>query len=128
MLAADHSRGSSQWIKQRGEVEAELKTTEPIEKLFKIIGYKLSSHREKYRTTYSLDGTFIEWQEAPQASRGVPPWMEVEGSNVMAVEQTVKQLGFSPSDTAAISDAEYLHRSGVSNKHIKHLTFGQTGD
>ncbi|MSU75427.1 MAG: hypothetical protein EXS55_02860 [Candidatus Magasanikbacteria bacterium] len=120
MIIADNGRSRGQ-VKQRGEVEVELLTFQPIEKLLKEIGYQCVSEREKFRTTYSLETTLIEWQESP--SPLVTPWMEVEGPSIAAVKEIIARLGFAERDMAAISDAEYLYRSGVPNKQIRRLVF-----
>ena len=106
-------------IDDRVEIEVPLTDPQPALAILENTGYSLKSRAEKYRTTYQIGETLVELNEGPKA----PPWVEIEGKTAADVFKTLQDLGYSQSDTAAISDAEYYRRHGVSDEELKDLKF-----
>ena len=109
--------GVNDWV----EVEAEIRSAVKAEKLILALGYRLASARQKYRATYALGNSLIEWNQCP--AQGVLPWLEIESPTPAEVFATARALGFSKADTAVMSEAEYLSRSGLSKAAVRHLVF-----
>lgn len=112
-------RNREQLIDDRIELETSLQDPGGVIELLQRMGYQVRSEREKYRTSYDLNGTLIEINEGPAGK----PWLEVEGPSQEAVQQVVGLLGFQPQDMANISEGDMYERHGVPEEQIRRLKF-----
>lgn len=109
-------------IDDRAEMEVPFTDAGASASVVAQTGYVPKSVKEKYRTTYTLGAAHVELNEGPEA----PAWAEVEGPDAQTVWDTVARLGYTPEDTAAISDAMYYQRHGVPEERIRRMVFDRS--
>ena len=56
-------------------------------------GHTDFSYQENRRTSFSLDGAWLELDSWP----GIPPYLEIEGATAEQVHMVAARIGFSPS-------------------------------
>lgn len=126
MWGVKEPREQGKSFDERAEEEVVVMRPKAVDEILGALGYARDTKRQKYRTSFRLGKTHVELNAGPKA----PPWIEVEAiasENATAddVFATVEQLGYTRADTAAISDADYYRRQGLSDEELRDLKFSQ---
>lgn len=99
------------------KIEEETETTvtdfDITQKILLSIGLKEKRHREKKRTSFTLNNTKIEIDEYPK----IPPYMEVEGAEE-AIEQTLHLLGFTLQDSCNLTATDVIKKCGENHEFL----------
>lgn len=106
-------------VDHRQEANVPISEPKAVVDFLATLGYQLNSVREKFRTSYDLDGALVEVNEGPLA----PPWLEIEAKDEATVIATLSRLGYDSQHTARISDTQYYRLHGVPDDKIDHLVF-----
>lgn len=122
---ADHKVAEERGIKQRTELEAEIRDNFNAEKLLRALGYTCAFEKEKHRTSYEIDYNGVkikvEINEGPIAR--VRPWVEIEAPSEEYLVKTAQLLGFNKQDFFSGSDNDLYRRAGVSDEELKVIKF-----
>lgn len=78
-----------------------------MEKILTLLGFKVTKHHEKYRTSFVKDHVKFEIDEHP----GIPPYLEIEGSP-KDITASVKALGYRMQDTCNLTASQVLKKYG----------------
>lgn len=110
---------ASNGIQKKEELEIELNDPTELRNLLNKLGFSVSSHRQKYRTSYKLkSGQIVELNESPALNKfDVPFWIEIEAENEPAILDAAKQLGFNKEHFFKGSDKKFIKNN--SGKKVK---------
>lgn len=116
-------------VKKRPEEEVELTDLQVIRDFFRANGFKLTSHREKKRTTYKLDVVLpdgkteqVTFEIDVSVKKKLEPWAEAESPSTEAIHEAIKKIGYT-GQTLAISESDYMRSKGLSEEEIKDIRF-----
>jgi len=101
------------------EIETTVGDFETTNLLLNELWYKAKAYQENKRRSYILDWVEIEIDFWPL----IPVYMEIEGKNEKEVEQIVKKLGYSMSDTTSINTTKVYDKYWINLSEIKELKF-----
>ncbi|MGN1372008.1 MAG: class IV adenylate cyclase [Candidatus Coprovivens sp.] len=91
------------------------KTNQVLEEL----GFKNRGFQQNKRTQYILDGVEIDLDRWPL----IPEYIEIEGSSVKDVEQTLTKLGIDKKDIITLDVASIYDHYGFDGEHLADLNF-----
>ena len=116
-VKAKRQKGAN--IDNRHELEIRVSGPEEVISFLNACGYNRDNYLEKYRTEYHLGKIKFMIDECP----GIDPYLEVEGETEGQVFEQVRALGFSQSQTMAVS-SKYIGRlAGISEEHLSDWRF-----
>ncbi len=99
------------------KIEEEIETTvndfDITQKILLSIGLKEKRHREKKRTSFTLNNTKIEIDEYPK----IPPYMEIEGTEEN-IKSTLSLLGFTLEDTCTLTATDVIKKCGENHEFL----------
>jgi adenylate cyclase class 2 len=95
------------------------RNTENLLAYLKKLGIEPKSYQENRRTSFSLDECDIEIDEWPK----IPPYLEIEGPEKMAVENMAARLGFAPEQLTSINTVGVYEKYGLDLADFRRLTF-----
>jgi len=99
------------------KIEEETETTvndfDITQKILLSIGLEEKRHREKKRTSFTLNNTKIEIDEYPK----IPPYIEIEGSEE-EIEKTLGLLGFTLEDTCTLTATDVIKQYGENHEFL----------
>lgn len=106
-------------LQQMMETEIEVSNIKDANNLLEALGYSYKSYQEKERITYILDGYEIDIDTWP----GIPPYFEVEGNSEADLEEVLKKLGYSLSDSVSCTADEVYEKYGKTMFEKRELKF-----
>lgn len=111
-------------IDNRLELEMIIEENDFILSLLEKAGYQQSSYREKYRTSFQLGDSVIDFNEGPIA----PPFAEIEAKSEEEVQAIAEKLGYRPEDIQGMSDRDYYkrHLPNLTSKELDHIAFDKS--
>lgn len=101
------------------EVEFTTDNFDNAVELLKTITLNPKFYEENYRTAYQLDGVEIVVDEWPL----IPPYVEIEGDSLEAVEVMSQRLGFDVANKLVCSTMQVYERYGIDENSYSYLTF-----
>lgn len=101
------------------ELEVEVSDFRKTHLLLRKLGYEAKGYQENRRESYLLDGLEVEIDSWPR----IPPYVEVEGKSSEEVEETLKRLGFDPSEATSMNTTGVYGKYGIDLNTIKELKF-----
>ncbi|MFA6391172.1 MAG: hypothetical protein WCW66_00270 [Patescibacteria group bacterium] len=126
VLTIKEKRNKAQTVDNRMETEVELIDENSLNQLLASMRYSHLADKEKYRTTYGLDGCKVELNEGPIGA----PWAEIEAGSEEQVIALANALGYQPEDLAGMSDADYyaLKVPDLTPEELNNMTFAKMKD
>jgi adenylate cyclase class 2 len=118
-LTIKAKRDKRQQVTSRVEREIEIIDVPEVTKFLRSLGYRQRSVREKYRTTYELEGIKVEINEGPIGK----PWVEIEGDSEENIIKVAALLGYKEENLHNMSDKEQYRSQGVTEEQLNNLTF-----
>lgn len=116
-------------VKDRPEEEVELVNPQVIRDFLQAKGFKLTSHREKKRTTYELEVVLpdgktekVTFEIDVSPNKKLKPWAEAESTSTEAIHEAVKRINYT-GESLAISESAYMKSKGLSADEIKDIRF-----
>ena len=117
-LAIKHVTG--QGVSDTKEVETTVGDFETAVALMEEMGIKVNSYQENYRTIFELNGAEIMVDEWPL----IPPYVEIEAGTPEIVNETIKLLGFNPSQATGLDvSSVYEQIYKIDIDHMSELKF-----
>jgi adenylate cyclase, class 2 len=101
------------------ELAIEVSDFEKTNKILERLGYINRSYQENKRISYILDNVKIEIDFWPM----LKPYLEIEGNSVKEVENIIKKLGFTMTDTTTMNTKEIYKQQNIDTDKIKELKF-----
>ena len=114
-ILADNGTG----IQQMQETEIEVPSIKEANGLLEALGYSYKSYQEKERITYVLDGYELDIDTWP----GIPTYVEVEGKSEADLENILKKLDYTMTDTVSCTADEIYEKYGLSMFDSRELKF-----
>jgi CYTH domain-containing protein len=123
ILTVKEKRNKQQTVDNRAETELELLDETSLQQLLDSMGYLQSGVKEKYRTSYGLEGCKVELNEGPVGA----PWAEIEADSEEKVLEIAQRLGYDQTDLKGMSDNDYyrLKMPELLPEDLDNLTFAR---
>ncbi|MFA6525029.1 MAG: hypothetical protein WCT33_02015 [Patescibacteria group bacterium] len=123
LFTVKETRKNKEGIDNRVELETELPEDSSIIELLNSVGYIVKSQKEKYRTTFALDGCKVELNEGPAGT----PWAEIEADSEEKVLEIAQRLGYDQTDLKGMSDTDYykLKNPELTQEELDYMTFAR---
>ncbi|RMG31431.1 MAG: class IV adenylate cyclase [Bacteroidetes bacterium] len=87
---------SRQGAKIMEECETEVASMENMQQILSLLGFKPLKETRKFRTSYLLEGCSVVIDEYTGALAHIPPFIEVEATELGRMQAVVKRLGYTP--------------------------------